>query len=226
MSLGNAVKAFLFLSMCGLSVLSALIVTLSMGSQAYVEKDLPKYGTPNENPIHNPIIQLHRDGRGFCSAVVIDANYALTADHCLRGFMGMNSDPIQIHDELGKATGVEARAVGIAGRVDVGLIKGDFRRFKFLRPDFYGFTPTNAPGEYRTCGFPGLQDRLTCTVFIPTHNSGFAIAGRGFLIPGMSGGPVIDLTNGVVIAVNSAATEGFVLVAPIMGVLGVFGIEP
>jgi hypothetical protein len=55
---------------------------------------------------------------------------------------------------------------------------------------------------------------------------GFSIAGRGFLIPGMSGGPVIDVKHGTVLAVNSAATNGFVLVAPVMGILGSFGIEP
>lgn len=191
-----------------------------------ITPDLPKFGTPtNKNAKIYPIIQLWKNNDGFCSAFVVDANYAITAAHCINDGYSLDKDPISIHDRNGKDTGVVAQAVALSNRIDVGLIKGDFKNFQTLKADFYGFTPTNKPGQYQTCGFPGLQNKITCTNFTPLHNEGFYIAGRGFLIPGMSGGPVYDTQNDVVIGVNSAAGSGVVLVSPLLGMLGMFGVE-
>lgn len=192
-----------------------------------IERDLPKFGAPNnKNAKIYPIIQLWKEGRGFCSAFVVDGNYAITAAHCVDKNYGLDKTPINIHDQFGKDTGIVAEAVAMSNRIDVALVKGDFKNFKRLNVDFYGFTPTNKPGQYQTCGFPGLQNKVTCTSFFPLSNEGFYIAGRGFLIPGMSGGPVYDTQNEVVIGVNSAAGSGVVLVAPVLGMLGAFGVEP
>lgn len=190
-----------------------------------VKENLPKFGALNEKPIHGAIVQLHKNGRGFCSGFVIDANYVMTAAHCVDDFYGLTEDPINIYDENGKYTGVTGTAVAMSNTIDVALIKGNFKRFFALKVDFYSFSPTNARAEYVTCGFPGLQNKLTCNNFTPTHNSVFNIAGKGFLIPGMSGGPVIRVDTQEVIGVNSAATNGFVLVAPALGMLGMFGVE-
>jgi hypothetical protein len=51
------------------------------------------------------------------------------------------------------------------------------------------------------------------------------IGARGFLIKGMSGGPVLDPLTGKVVGVNSAASTGFVIAGPTFGILGLFGIE-
>lgn len=191
-----------------------------------IAPNLPKFGTPTDKDAKiYPIVQLWRNGRGFCTGFVADANYIITAAHCIDDNYGLDLAPISIHDQHGKDTGVVAQAVAMSNRIDVGMIKGDFRKFKSMRADFYGFTPTNKPGKYQTCGFPGLQNRLTCTDFSPMYNDGFYIAGKGFLIPGMSGGPVYDTQNNVVIGVNSAAGQGVVLVSPLLGMLGMFGVE-
>jgi hypothetical protein len=193
-----------------------------------VDKDLPAFGTQgNINPQHYAIVQLGRDDDTFCSAYVADANYIITAGHCISGNDGhLNRKPLQIFDRNGKNTGIIATPVGLNNRVDVGLIKGDFRNFETLPTDFYGFTPTNSYGVYQTCGFPYLQNKITCTNFVPKSNDGFTLSGNGFLIPGMSGGPVYDSKNKVVIGVNSAMGRGSALIAPTLGLLGAFGIEP
>ena len=77
---------------------------------------------------------------------------------------------------------------------------------------------------YSACGFPYLQNKITCSDFTPISNYGFSIRGIGHLIPGMSGGPV--LRDDVVIGVNSAMIEGGALIAPVAGSLGMFNIEP
>lgn len=206
----------------------SIIVYNLLGSTHYVRGGLPKYGTSPSNPKHSAIIQLHRNGKGFCSAVVIDANYALTAAHCVVDdfFGNVDHTQIVIKDASGNDTGTVAKVAASHGRIDIAMLIGDFNNFHVIEPDFYEFSPTNALSRYSACGFPGLQNKVTCTNFVPTHNDGFSIAGKGFLIPGMSGGPVIDIINRKLIAVNSAAsTNGTVLVAPVLGILGAFGVE-
>lgn len=211
-----------------------LVVYLAFnGNQATVLPDLPTFGTysqaqKEQSTSYGPIIKLSRDDRPFCSAFVIDRNYALTAAHCIDGTFGeMDGRPLQILDEVSNDTGVIAHPVGKNNRVDIGLVMGDFSEFVPYRVDFYGFTPTNNAGQYVTCGFPYLQNKVTCNAFIPSGNVGFSLVGAGFLIPGMSGGPVIDTVNGVVIGINSAmGMSGGAYIAPVLGALGFFGIEP
>lgn len=192
-----------------------------------VDANLAPFGYPVfKAPKHSGIVQIGRNNDMFCSAYVADGQYIITAGHCVSDRQGrLDRTPVQIYDQFGRDTGVVAQPVGLNNRVDVGLIRGDFRNFQPLESDFYGFTPTNDAGQYETCGFPYLQRKLTCTKFFPNSNYGFTLAGDGFLIPGMSGGPVIDRTHQVVIGVNSAMGDGAALIAPVLGLLGAFGIE-
>jgi len=100
-----------------------------------VDKNLPAFGTPvNSNPQHYAIVQLGRKNETFCSAYVADANYIITAGHCVAAQDGhLNRDPIEIYDQFGQNTGIIATPVGLNNRVDVGLIRGDFRNFNTLR---------------------------------------------------------------------------------------------
>lgn len=222
------IKSIVSLTVHGMFFLGILFLTLSIfGPQDfYREANLPKYGQFSSSKAqYQPFVQLARvsDGRAFCSAFVIDSNYALTAAHCVDPGKRYGIRPILDAPKLLIDTGF--RAVGINNRIDVALIMGDFSNFKNLRADFYGFTPTNSPAAYQACGFPYLQKKLTCTRFIPRGVAGFTLAGAGFLIPGMSGGPVLDMKHGHVIGINSSMGNA-AHIAPILGSLGAFGIEP
>jgi len=219
------IRAIASLTFHGLFFLGALFITLSvLGPKSFYRKaDLPKYGqfSPKDAQ-HDPIVQLADEtGDPFCTAFVIDSNYALTAAHCVEP---NTSYTIIIPSE--KTTDHSGFvAVGINNRVDVALIMGDFSNYKNMRVDFYGFTPANGPGKYATCGYPYLQRKLTCNNFVPRVINGFTLGGWGFLIPGMSGGPVLDMLHGHVIGINSSMGTS-ANIAPVLGALGAFGIEP
>lgn len=203
----------------------------------YKLNNLPAFGKNPVKPIHEPLIKLaHNKGTKekpkydpFCSGFVIDANYALTAAHCISTQKGsLQKKPIRVLEADDTDTKVTAIPAAINNRLDVGLIKGDFSKFALYRVDFYNLMHINNPSSegYLACGFPYGQRRVTCVPFYPRTNVYFSIGGSSFLIPGMSGGPVLDLEHGVVIGINIAMGNGLAFVAPTTGALGAFGIEP
>jgi hypothetical protein len=52
----------------------------------------------------------------------------------------------------------------------------------------------------------------------------FKVAGKGHLIPGMSGGPVINELS-VAVGINSSVLEDMVFISPLEGMLGLFNLE-
>lgn len=184
--------------------------------------NLPVFGTNPSNPQYSPNIKIFQNDKGICSAVVIDAKYALTAAHCLAG-LGLHYNVV---DEYGKDTKTVVLGAAINERLDIALLYGDFNNFKFAKLNFTSAPYMEGTGSYQTCGFPYLQKGLTCVPFIPRSNSTFQLTGIGFVIPGMSGGAVYDVTSQSVIGVNSSAGLNFISVTPTLGVLGAFGIEP
>jgi len=195
-----------------------------------VVPNLPAFGDVAGQKLgFGAIVQLEKSGSRFCSGVVIDRNYILTAQHCIVVKGKPTSELIKVRKADGSYTGIVAKAVGVNNRVDIGLIQGDFSELERLDVDFYNFTAYGYHEKFQgyiSCGFPYLQNHVSCTSFFPQTNWGFSIAGQGFAIPGMSGGPVIDLTTNKVIAINSAMLDGYYIVAPTLGTLGAFGIEP
>lgn len=184
-----------------------------------------KFGTEPSEPLYNPIVKLSKAGRPFCSGFVIDANYAITAGHCL----GSMEDKLETADlniilDTGKDSGTVAHAVGFNGRVDLGLITGNFNKFKSLKVDMENFRMA-MPLAY-ACGFPFGQIKMVCNPVIPQNNDGFLINALGYLVPGMSGGVVIDPKTGEGVALNTAVGDGVVKLTPLQGFKGVFkGLE-
>lgn len=200
-----------------------------------VRKNLPKFGTLPSNPVLNPVISIFSkdefgEERFHCTAFVIDANYAATAGHCVvdkdyrlfREPLSAKSNEYEEHFPV--------EAVGAELRTDIGLIKGDFRNFKILRINTLNanYIVQGGKRDYTACGHPQGQKALSCTPFLLMHQHLFHLTGPGLLIPGMSGGPVIDVLTNEVVGINSQVTEGdkgYVEMSPTLGFIGCFGLD-
>lgn len=184
-----------------------------------------KFGTAPDNDANlEPIVHLADEkGKAFCTAFVVDANYAVTAAHCINEGGKLPKENLKILDESGKEVGI-VRAVGFHNRSDLGLLKGNFKKFLPLPVNFYtsGFQVVK---PMAACGFPYGQHKLICNMFVPMGSESFTVKGRGFLVPAMSGGPVIDVELGVAVGVNYAVGDDYSYVRPLQGFLGVFGLD-
>lgn len=163
------------------------------------------------NPQYSGIVRL-LSGPAFCSGVVIDANYALTAAHCVHN----PEESISVYSENWEGFTVANMAYTDEGR-DIALLRGDFNNFKAYPVDFKGKS-LHLKSEINvvSCGYPQATD-FFCIRSKVIGNFYFLLRAQGgFLQPGMSGGPVFD-QSGSIIGVNSAVNEDFLLFGPIVG---------
>lgn len=184
-----------------------------------------KFGTaPDNDATLEPVVHLaDAKGKAFCTAFIVDANYAVTAAHCINEGGSLPKEKLKILDESGKDLG-DVQAVGFHDRSDLGLLKGNFKKFLPLRANFYtnGFQIVK---PMAACGFPYGQHKFICNIFTPMGNEEFTVKGKGFLVPAMSGGPVVDLESGFAVGVNSAVGDNYSYVRPLQGFLGIFGLD-
>lgn len=175
---------------------------------------------------HSALIRLSRDGYFFCSGVVIDGTYALTATHCLTSTLGfMEKEDVEIDNDIGMNTGVMAKPVAIDKLRDIALIKGNFVDFQSVPVDFSGSTQQAFGGYLLSCGFPSGGQRY-CSLLIADGNYNFQVTAHGGIIyKGMSGGPIVDLKSKMVMGVNSAVNGEKIIIAPVVGAAEIFGIE-
>lgn len=209
------------------------------------KKDLTPidYGsTPSEETLM-PLVRLSTlDDNGFCSGVVIAKNYVLTAGHCLSGKGGKN---IKVNGMDAKTDeysedGVIAKVVSykLYAGIDIGLVKGDFSKFKKSPIDFNLPHQLPAPrsmeeaimrelnggNSLQSCGFPGGSKHPACTRIAELAPYGFANAAQANLVPGMSGGPVLA-ADGYVVGINQAQAGNVAIFSNLMGTLGFLGLE-
>lgn len=187
--------------------------------------NLPNFNTGDllNNTIskQSALIRLHKDTpdekeRFYCSGFVISDVYAVTAAHCLYdGENQLDESTIYIHNPIDKRI-TTAGAVALNVVSDLGLIRGDFTKFNKLKVDPSPDGPFRAKGQLVTCGFP-YGDAQLCTPFFPREPRFVFIGGGGYIYPGMSGGPVIDIPSMTVIGVNSSISDGSVNIAPLIG---------
>lgn len=168
------------------------------------------------------LVRLHdkRTGRFFCSGSVVSDKYILTAAHCvvmeipMFGVM-LNPEEIEVRTVDGSPTGVFVRAKGAQVQADLALLTGNLQGFEHIH---VATLPNEIIKSFQTqhlvaCGFP-YGGRLYCNQLQFEGTYAFSMRATGYLFPGMSGGPVIDLDTGNIVGVNSAAGPGFVLIAP------------
>lgn len=99
---------------------------------------------------------------------------------------------------------------------DFAVLQGDFSEFEKLP---LADSVDLLPGELlRSCGFANLKIPAACTNFIALGNEGFAYKGSGYLVKGMSGGPVLN-AKGEVVGINVAVGPDAVFMTPVVGVL-------
>lgn len=188
-----------------------------------------------EGKKYAPAVRLHgeitdNNPDGFvCSGTVISNDYVVTAAHCLVDEDGKMLKTINLKSLRG-ADGSEVTVVGtpigINQRADYALIHGDFKEFAKTPIDnrAEAIYTINARAVL-TCGFP-WGDHPTCLPLL----SGISpcrgqMCAAGVLYPGMSGGPVIDSSTGVMVGVNTAVGDGYIVLSPLVGLFTTLGIE-
>lgn len=128
-------------------------------------------------------------------------------------------DTFKVFNSKGKEIKIKVTALDSElGFRDFAVLHGDFSEFEKL-PIATNFN--TLPGELlRTCGYANLKTPAVCTNFIALGNSSFAYKGNGYLVKGMSGGPVVN-SLGEVVGINVAVAREEVLVTPTIGILDV-----
>ncbi len=195
------------------------------------DKNAPKFnptdiGTNSPDKM-SPVVHLvNKENDSFCTAFVVDNNYAITAAHCLVG----QADDLKVQSN-NKTYETSVKIIGYNARVDYGLLRGDFKQFNKLqiKPNL----PFSMASEKRIlilAGYPEGQKGLIIELALSLGVHGFMIEGIGELYPAMSGGPAIDKETGVVIGVNVSVgieKENYkkIYIAPLTGFLGAMGID-
>lgn len=207
-------------------LMSAAIVAIGYGAHTFWQAK-PKVSTynikqPNNGKFH-AIVQIQSVKRkGTCTAFIVREKIAITAAHCISWNKKGKSEKFKVYNINGEYTGVKAQAWWVADRRDIGLIQGDFKAFNRM--------PLKAEWDVkpydimRLCGFFGSVLPPTCNNFIALGNKGFRYAGIGVVIPGVSGGPVID-HRGYAVGVASSVGDREVYMEPLLGILNLIDDE-
>lgn len=168
-------------------------------------------------------IMNKENGRFFCTGFVVDDVHVITAGHCTEPFMA-TVDTLLISDSEGHFE--TATAIGSNERSDQGMIRGDFKFFKkrqiSIKPIHIEMVFHNRP--LKICGFP-YGGKLACSSFTFQQHEIFQMAGHAFVYPGMSGGPVIDETTGVIVGLITASEGSWAILSPLTEIWSALGLE-
>lgn len=188
-----------------------------------------------EGKKYAPAVRLHGEvtdsnPSGFvCSGTVISNDYVVTAAHCLVDEDGKMLKKITLKSLKaadGSQADVEGTPIGINQRADYALIHGDFKEFMK--------TPINPTAEmiYNvdgrsvvTCGFPWGDGPACLPLLSAIYPCRGQMCAAGVLYPGMSGGPVIDSRNGVLVGVNTAVGDGYIVLSPLVGLFTTLDVQ-
>ncbi len=116
----------------------------------------------------------------------------------------------------GEDTGIKAIAYSKNKRRDFGYLEGDFKGFRKL--PLKSSWHVKKGDILRTCGFFGGFLPPECVDFEAIGNHSFSYKGHGVMVPGVSGGPVID-HMGYAVGIATGVAANFVIMTPTIGVI-------
>lgn len=213
----------------GLLLGSATIVFLALVMNA-PPMQVPNDSAPTTETLLNKmsaIVRLHdtSTGKFFCSGVVISSKLIATAAHCVVQFSMFGSvsklSEVNIRGADGKDLKLIAKVDGAHPGSDTAILSGDFSRFVSLplvnnvKEDLSILLDNSK--LLISCGYPWGAE-LYCVEFYSRSYYTFHVQGKSYLFPGMSGGPVIEVETGKVVALNRAVGGEFVYVSPTLGI--------
>lgn len=176
----------------------------------------------------SPIVRLVKDGKTFCSGVVIRRDLVLTALHCVSSpvmFSApvLDADAIEIRGVDNKPLNAFGHVVNAREQLDQAIIQGNFESFQPMKVTMTvsDLLTYQKKGEhFMACGYP-LGGGLFCQNVFFDSNKEFMWAMHGVILPGMSGGPVVA-QDGSVVATNDAVEGELSIVAPVWNIDGMY----
>lgn len=203
------------------SVLGVLALTAGFNYANHTSK-------PPNPDVKPAIFKIGSAGNPTCTAFVIDDTHALTAEHCVQAQVFLSFfAPIPTIDVLTDDDQVLHKDVKVIhtrdARIDLALLVGDFSKHLKLSQNTHGIE-LDEKDNFLACGYPYGTKELVCSKVHPYENYMHMYKARGYMVYGFSGGPVINITKGVVVAVNTALTEDFIIITPITGLRGLFNL--
>lgn len=154
------------------------------------------------------VVRLYHMGSYLCTGTVIDNTHILTAAHCER-------ELLEVRTQDGMPIGVFAKAWFNNQNTDIGLLYGDFSKFKHAKvasnPEEY---EKQLKSTLKACGHP-WGGALWCTKYTLESISYFQLQGKSMFYPGMSGGPIYS-SSGYIIGVVSGVRDSQAIIAPVI----------
>lgn len=172
------------------------------------------------------IVRLHdpKTGMFFCTGTIINNTQLLTAAHCVAQqvfFTLLVKKEIDVYVVGLPPKKIKVKLQSVDVSTDLAILEGNFKdlpKIKMEKNDRRLLEIWSSPKkQVIACGYP-YGGGLICVPVTNRASYFFAWKATGFLYPGMSGGPVIDLETGKVIASNTGVLVGSIILAPVIGI--------
>lgn len=196
------------------TILGALVFTL-VGIAGNWNTFVPR--APNK--LGSIVRLVNEEGMTFCTGTVLSADIILTAAHCVlmesAGSEPNYRTPIEVRPADNTSLGVYVTAIFVRFQMDQAILKGTFSKFSYRKyiTDVGELTLLKGNTKLMACGYP-LGGPLYCGRVYYDKPNMFFWKVRGTLIPGMSGGCVLD-SEGSVVATNVAVEGPYSIISPI-----------